>query len=86
MPGYSTATCEPQTERVFIKHEIQYMPREYVLHWIKVNISHEMCPVSVLEALVATLTFCFAAWEGAAFRNHETTILNQSLEALSAGR
>ena len=50
MSDYSTATCELQTEWVFIKHEIQYIPREYVLHWIKVNISHKMCPVSVLEA------------------------------------
>lgn len=50
MSDYSTATCELQTERVFIKHETQYMPCESVLRWFKVSISHAMCPVAVLEA------------------------------------
>ena len=38
MSDSSTAMCELWTEWVFIKHEIQYKPLEYVLHWVKVNI------------------------------------------------
>ena len=32
MSDSSTAMCELRTEWVFIKHEIQYKPLEYVLH------------------------------------------------------
>lgn len=35
------------------------MPQEYGLHWIKVNSSHKMCPVSDLESLWLVQSFLF---------------------------
>lgn len=49
--NYSIATYEVRTGWVFMKYSIPYTPHKYVPHWIKVNISHKMSPVSVLEIL-----------------------------------
>lgn len=55
--------CELQTARVFMKCQIQRMPREYRLHQITVNIGHKSAPSSHSGGFVTILIFAFFQFE-----------------------